>query len=266
MVRLRAFWGCFWRSTMRRTLRKELFARYNERIMEARYELKLEQFAGPLEKLLELIEEKKLDITEISLAQVTADFLAYTKTLKEVERGVLADFLVVAARLLLIKSKALLPSLELTAEEQEDIKDLEERLKLYKEFKAGAKELEKLWARQKPMFSRPLFMNRPIVFYPPPGLTKEKIAKAATELLKTLKDALPEAQSVKRAIITLEEKIAELGARITEGMRESFKNIAQNRSREEIIVLFLALLHLAKERLLTIEQPEHFSDIMISKP
>lgn len=231
-----------------------------------RYELKLEQFKGPLEKLLELIEEKKLEITEISLAQVTADFLAYTKTLGEVERGVLADFLVVAARLLLIKSRALLPSLELTAEEQEDIRDLEARLKLYKEFKAGARELEKMWAKRKPMYARPLFMNRPAVFYPPGDLSLEKLVRALEQLMKALKEALPEVQSVKRAIITLEEKIAELGRRITAGMSESFRSIAENRSREEIVVLFLALLHLAKDRLLHIDQSEHFSDIMISKP
>src|SRR3990167_678732 len=235
-------------------------------MMEARYELKLGEFSGPMDKLLELIEEQKLEITEISLAQVTADFLAYTKTLENVERGVLADFLVVAARLLLIKSRALLPNLELTEEEREDVKDLETRLRLYKEFKEGARELEKLWAKRKPMFSRPLFMDRPVVFSPPPGLALEKLVFALDKLAKTLKEEIPEAQTVRRVIITLEEKIAELGRRITTGMRESFKNIAVNRSREEIIVLFLALLHLAKDRLLHIDQSDHFSDIMISKP
>lgn len=233
---------------------------------DARYELKLEQFSGPLEKLLELIEERKLEITEISMAQVTADFLAYTKTLKHASREILADFLVIAARLLLIKSKALLPTIELTREEAEDIKDLETRLKLYKEFKAGARELERRWGRRRPMFSRPLFMNRPVVFYPPPGLTIRKLAQALEQLAATIKQALPEAQSVGRAIITLEEKIAELGRRITAGMRESFRNIALNRSREEIIVLFLALLQLVKDRFLHIDQSSHFADIMISKP
>ncbi|MDP3947211.1 MAG: segregation/condensation protein A [bacterium] len=232
---------------------------------EARYELKLEQFTGPMDKLLELIEEQKLEITEISLAKVTADFLAYTKTLLNVERGILADFLVVAAKLLLIKSKALLPNIELTLEEKGDIRDLEGRLQLYKEFKAGASELEKLWAKRTPIYSRPLFMNRPAVFYPPADLTISWIVKALDQLARTLKEAMPEAQSIRRAIITLEEKIAELGRRITAGMSESFKNIAGNRSREEIIVLFLALLHLAKDRLLRIDQHDHFADIIITK-
>jgi segregation and condensation protein A len=229
------------------------------------FELKLEQFTGPLEKLLELIEERKLEITEISLAQVTADFLAYIKTLEKIDHMLLADFLVIAAKLLLIKSKALLPTLPLTPEEQEDIRDLEARLKIYKEFKAGAKELEKLWRTRKPMYARALFMNRPPFFLPSPNMSIKSIIRSLDELLKILKETLPETQSVRQVIITLEEKIAELAARITIGMQESFKNIAANRSREEIIVLFLALLHLVKERLLHIDQKEHFSDIIISK-
>ena len=82
------------------------------------YELKTEQFSGPIEKLWELIEEKKLEITELNLAEVTADFLNYLKTIEKVEPKLLADFVVIASRLLLIKSKALLPNLELTVEEE----------------------------------------------------------------------------------------------------------------------------------------------------
>src|SRR5258706_15754469 len=99
------------------------------------YELKIEQYEGPLEKLLQLIEERKLAITEISLAAVTDDFLKYLETMLEVPPGVLADFIVVASRLVLIKSKSLLPELPLTEEEEEDIKDLEQRLLLYKRLK-----------------------------------------------------------------------------------------------------------------------------------
>ena len=88
------------------------------------YQLNIQQFFGPIEKLLELIEEKKMEITDLNLAEVTADFLNYLKTLVNVDSRVLADFVVVASRLLLIKSKALLPSLELTEEEEQDISDL----------------------------------------------------------------------------------------------------------------------------------------------
>lgn len=234
--------------------------------MDVPYELKLEQFSGPLEKLLELIEEKKLDITEISLAKVTADFIDYVKGLGDVDRGILADFLVVAAKLLLVKSKALLPEVALTEEEKEDIKDLEAKLRLYKEFKEGAKMLGGLWHNRESAYGRPLFLNRPPVFFPPPGLGASQLVGALEKLARDLKEALPETQAIKRAVITLEEKIAELANRITQGIRENFKDITKERSREEVIVLFLALLHLVKERILHIDQAGYFSDIIITKP
>ncbi|MFI5205325.1 MAG: segregation/condensation protein A [Candidatus Paceibacterales bacterium] len=108
------------------------------------YQLKLENYQGPLEKLLELIEEKKMEITEINLAEVTTDFLSYLQELTSKEKidsfdginlRIIADFVAVASRLVLIKSKALLPGEKLTLEEESEIKELEERLKIYKEFR-----------------------------------------------------------------------------------------------------------------------------------
>ena len=94
------------------------------------YEVKINQFSGPLEKLLELIEEKKMEITALSLAEVTGGFFNYVKRVEsDIDPKILADFLVVAAKLVLIKSKALLPGLELTQEEELDIKDLEQAAK-----------------------------------------------------------------------------------------------------------------------------------------
>src|SRR3989344_3944693 len=150
-----------------------------------RYEVKLDQFSGPLDKLLELIEEKKLEVTTISLATVTDDFLNYLKAMADHEKhpSVLADFVVVAARLLLIKSKALLPSLELTQEEEMDIRDLESRLKIYQEYRNASVLLQKLWAESQQSFARQYLMNLPPVFYPPQDLKVEDLDKAMRNLL-----------------------------------------------------------------------------------
>src|SRR3989344_3177572 len=113
-----------------------------------KYELKLDTFQGPLEKLLELIESKELEITRLNLAEVTADFLAYVRSLEEIDSRVLADFITVAARLILIKSHALLPQLALTEEEEEDIADLERRLKLYKEFRVVERAIANSWDKR----------------------------------------------------------------------------------------------------------------------
>lgn len=232
------------------------------------YKVKIDKFSGPLHKLLELIEARHLDIMQISLAEVTADFLDYVKQLGEkAEPGILADFLVIAARLVLIKSKVLLPSLELTEEEQQDIRSLEDQLKLYQEFKAAAGHLGRLWHRPQRSFSRPLFMSLGdvAVFYPPKDLTAAQIFGAMSRLLALLKDLLPETQIIKEAVIKLEEKIAELMERFQEGVEHSFKAIAKGRPRREIIVLFLALLHLLRERLVRVEQEKQFGDIILKK-
>ena len=184
------------------------------------YEIKIKQFTGPLEKLLALIEERKLEITQVNLAEVTASFLDYVKKLgTESTSGVLADFLVVAAKLILIKSKVLLPDLKLTEEEEADIQDLEGRLKIYKEFKRASQYIEAMWAKNKPAFARQFFMNLgdTSIFYPPQDISINQMAEVVRKLLLALKALIPQAATaVKEIIITIEEKMKELASRFQE--------------------------------------------------
>src|SRR3989344_6054192 len=99
-------------------------------MINLKFQVQTEKFSGPLSKLLELIEEKQLEITTINLAEVTADFLGYLGTLQVVSPQVLAVFAMVASRLILIKSKALLPELKLNDEEEAQIKDFSKQLQL----------------------------------------------------------------------------------------------------------------------------------------
>jgi segregation and condensation protein A len=243
------------------------------------FEVKTKTYTGPLEKLLQLIEEKQLEITTVSLAEVTQDFLRYIKSLEaeNVEPRIIADFLVVAARLILIKSKVLLPSLELTDEEEADIHDLEHRLILYREFSAkgesasGGKNasgyLAGLWSNKNCMYSRELFLHLggTSVFYPPPGLKAEDLRGALQKLFKTLQEFVPQTQKIKATIVTIEEKIQELLDRFKEAATQSFKNIAGEKSRSEMIILFLAMLQLFRSRVINLEQTDQFGDIIISK-
>src|SRR5271157_1047111 len=103
--------------------------------------VKLKQFEGPLDLLLSLIEERKLDITQIALAEVTEQFLQYIKQLQQIDPTVLADYLSIAAKLLVIKSRAILPTLEVQEKDEDASFDLEARLILYKQFKEAAKYL-----------------------------------------------------------------------------------------------------------------------------
>ncbi len=239
------------------------------------YQVKTQQFAGPLDKLLQLIEEKHLEVTQISLAEVTADFLNYVKELgQQSAPAILADFLVVAAKLVLIKSKALLPMLELSKEEEEEIHDLEGRLKIYREFKLAGEHVRKLWDKNRVAYGRPLFFSLggqsslPAgrqVFYPPSGLRADDLTRAVRNLAAALQAFLPETQTIRKAIFTIEQKIEELFNRFKEASRHSLKNLVKEKSRGEAIVLFLAVLHLLKDRIIAVEQQEQFGEIMIEK-
>src|SRR6185437_4919244 len=104
-------------------------------------EVKTSVYEGPLELLLELIEKRKLLINDIALAQVTDEYIARVNAMSETPLGEVAEFVALAATLLLIKSRSLLPNLELSSEESNDIKQLEYRLALYKIIRAAAKDL-----------------------------------------------------------------------------------------------------------------------------
>lgn len=257
------------------------------------YELKLEKFRGPLEKLLELIEERKLEISEISLAEVTADFLEYLKTLTDAETGVrspakkieesqteiretmrlVADFIAVASRLLLIKSKSLLPDVPLTAEEESEIKDLEERLKMYRALRPAVKLISGSWRKSGAEFNRPYFLNAlsslsasgAAVFYPGSDLSSESIAVAASKIAEVIRKIVSEEETVKKEIISVEEKMKEIIERLQKFSEVKFSEISGRKPRSEIIAAFLAILHMAHEQLVFIEQKSNFSDIIIKK-
>ncbi|MEK7465303.1 MAG: segregation/condensation protein A [Patescibacteria group bacterium] len=232
----------------------------------APYEVKNEQFKGPLEKLLELIEEKKLEITQLSLADVTADFLNYIKTLEgeAFAQQSMADFLVVASRLILIKSKALLPSLQLTAEEETDIKSLEIRLKLYHELKATHQMIRSTWDETSQMFSREFLMTTEPIFYPPANMGPEFLRDTLARMVGELEKVFRPTATVRREILHLKQKIEEVLARLTE-LPTQFNALQKGKGREEIVVLFLAVLHLIKDQFVHAVQDAQFGAITIAK-
>jgi segregation and condensation protein A len=233
------------------------------------YQVKTQQFSGPLEKLLELIESKKLDITGISLAAVTADFIAYVEELKQkagqesdfsFSSRALAEFLVMAAHLVLIKSKELLPDFSFTQEEQEQVEDLERRLKLYSTLKPLFVTIRSAWQEAPILYGRELFATRMPIFYPPASLKVEDLHTALGSLLQSLGSLARETEHIERNLISLEEKITELSQQIIKGIAQ-FSRVTQNRPKGELIVLFLALLHLLREQTVIVKQDRLFGEI-----
>ncbi|PIR87285.1 MAG: hypothetical protein COU11_01310 [Candidatus Harrisonbacteria bacterium CG10_big_fil_rev_8_21_14_0_10_49_15] len=248
------------------------------------YEVRLEQFSGPISKLLELIEKKELEITRISLAAVTGDFIAYVEGLETAgavyeessseespprggDTSLLADFVVVAARLLLIKSKVLLPSLELTPEEETDIADLEHRLKIYREMKLAGEGIKLLWEKGHVATGRKMLasLGDTKFFYPPAGVGETQLHERMAGLLRILESLAPEQKTVANKIITLQEKIEELTARLTSTASVSFKGSFTHEQRNEIVVLFLAVLHMLANRMADVDQEGQFGEIRIRR-
>jgi len=229
------------------------------------YSFKVGEFQGPLDKLLALIEEKKLPISEVSLADVTEDFLKYLDSLPKVDFAVLADFVAVASRLILIKSKTLLPSLELSEDEESDIKDLERRLTVYQELKSAKKNLEQMWKAGKISAAREYLAIASFpVFSPGEKLNQESLHSALLKMFQALQKFSVETETIKDEIISLEQKISEIIGRITKLGETTLRKLS-GVSKGEAIATFLALLQLARDQIVRLEQSEHFSDIFIKK-
>ncbi len=236
------------------------------------YELKTPLYSGPLEKLLELIEERQLDITEVNLAEVTGDFLKYLDNLKKQSgpRGVsprlIADFVVVAAKMLLIKSKTLLPNLILSTEEEEEIRDLEDRLRLYRLLKSVLPAVRMRWdSPPERFFNRALYDGRPPVFCPPPNLSVAALRAAAAALSSVQQKKLKEEKLPPSSLISIADKIRELLARLQNDSQLSLLSLTEKKQRSEIIAVFLAILHLIYDQVVDFEQPEPFGDVIIKK-
>lgn len=230
------------------------------------YELSLETYKGPIETLLDLIVEKKMEITLVSLAEVTGDFLNYVTALEGDPRyrTFVADFLVIASKLIFIKSKTLLPSLVLTEDEEADIQNLESRLKLYKELKDAEKHIETLWHDFPQMGSREFLMSSERMFFPPEKTTLLSLKESMAKIYGELERLYAPVATIEREIVNLKQKIQEVLARITTEPT-AFGEFKKSASRAEIVVLFLAVLHLVRDQMLSVDQDKHFSEIFVAK-
>ncbi len=231
--------------------------------------IKLEQhqFEGPLDLLLTLIEDQKLDITQVALASVTEQFLQYIKTLEAIEPTTLSDYLSIAAKLLVIKSKAILPTLEVdTGEDEDPGQNLEEKLLLYKQFKETAKYFKFLDSKRQQSFTRTLTFEEKIHFFPDSSVTIDRLHGHILGILESLKelDNLPKAKI--REAISIQEKIDHLQVLISEQIETNLSSLLTNaKNKSEVIITFLALLELIKQKVLTVEQEALFTDVTIKK-
>jgi segregation and condensation protein A len=233
------------------------------------FKVRVGQFEGPIELLLDLIEKRKLHISEVSLAKVADEFIEYTKSLEEASEkkkyvADLADFILVASTLLLIKSKSLLPALDLTEEERGSIEDLEKRLAQYKKYKELAAGLGKMFGNF--LYFAEERKEAMVFFHPSQDLSLESLHNA---LLEALRNAPVKTESIPKVtvekIISLEEMIDNLSKRVETSLKTSFKNFSNigKAKKVDVIVSFLAMLELVKRGAVRVSQSKHFEDIEI---
>ncbi|TSC64087.1 MAG: segregation and condensation protein A [Parcubacteria group bacterium Gr01-1014_106] len=223
-------------------------------------------FEGPLDLLLTLIEEGKLDISAISLATVTEQYLTRLRGARELPPEHLAEFLVVAATLLLLKSRKLFPDLRLSEEEETSIASLEAQLREYRKFRDAARTLAQQWHAGRTMHGRESFLGFTAAFYPPPQTDGQWFRSTIETVVQNLPklDVLP--HDVLRRVVSLEERINDMQSRLMKEARMSFESMrASTRSKVDVIVSFLALLELVKQRIVAVEQTGAFRDILVTR-
>jgi segregation and condensation protein A len=227
---------------------------------------KLEQFEGPLDLLLQMIQKEELDITKVSLANVAEQFVQYIEAHPDNIGGhELSDFLLVATQLLLLKSQLLLPDIKPDDELNADA--LETQLKLYRRFVGAAQALKTRidqhqfsYARIKSSF---VLAAR---FSPPPALRAEQLAQAMQAILVRLEPIVILPESIMEKTVTLHEKMRHIQKLLKSAKGVSFRALLdQSRSKIEKIVSFLALLELVKQEEVAVSQTEPFDDILIHK-
>ena len=228
------------------------------------YSVKLESFVGPLDLLLHLVRKNELDIFDIPIAQITDDYLKYIELVKELNLEIAGEFLVYASTLMYLKSRSLLPADEKTEEEileeEQQLQELKEKLAEYEKFKQLALQLEQRQREEKQLFAR-----EPL----PSSEEETQIDATLFDLLDAFAIILKEVE--KKEIleiiedeVTVNEKIALIENILKRTKKIIFSSLFHKaKSRQEMIVTFMALLELIRLKEIRIKQSSHFGEIWI---
>lgn len=232
-----------------------------------KYLVQIPVYEGPLDLLLQLIERAELDITAIALAMVTDQYLHYIRQMPEARAEEISAFLVIAAKLIQIKSEALLPRPPVReAGEEDPAENLARQLRIYKRFKEIAILLEQRDAQGLRTYLR---------LAPPPkvegrldlsDLTLMDLLEAAESSFLHEKEKQSLGTVISAPKVTIRQKIAYIAERLSKSQRSSFKElVGESPSRLEVVVTFLALLELVKRYRVSAYQEALFGDIHIER-
>jgi segregation and condensation protein A len=231
------------------------------------YTVQIPVYEGPLDLLLQLIERAELDITAVSLAMVTDQYLKHIRAMQEAKAEEISAFLVIAAKLIQIKSEALLPRPPVReAGEEDPAENLARQLRIYKRFKEIANWMEE---REKAGLRSYLRLA------PPPKIegrldlsdvTIEDLLKAAESIFLNEREKQALGTVISAPKVTIREKIAYISEHLSKNEQASFKELIRGaKTRLEVVVTFLAMLELIKRYRVAARQETLFGDIEIQR-
>lgn len=233
------------------------------------YEVKIDNFEGPLDLLLHLIKESKVDIWEISIADIAEEYLAYIQRMEKLNLDIASEYLVMASELIEMKSRMLLPrqEKEVGEEEEEDPKErLIRRLVEYQKYKEITKNFKELESLRQEFYTKAPdnlkeYVEEGVV--PSSDVTLEDLMLAFQKFLNRKELEKPLQTTVTKKEITVEERRKSIRDILTKRKRVDFFELFEVVTKEYIVVTFLAILEMAKKQELLIKQESDFSQIMI---
>lgn len=241
--------------------------------MKSTYNIKLEAFEGPMDVLMHLIDSQKVEIYDIPIVKITDQYLKYLSQMEKCDLEVTGEFLVMAATLIDIKSKMLLPPSKTVDEEEEDPRtELIERLIEYKKFKGAATILKE---RENTLETRFFKTRDDLGFLEPSGDEDEEFSQISIDdLMNAWEGVLTKSQvtydetdlltSIQKDPVTVEEKVQELKTRLEKESQILFEKIFDTSvDKIQIITTFLAILELAKSRIISINQNKKSCSIVL---
>ena len=241
--------------------------------------VKLQVFEGPLDLLLHLIDKNKIDIYDIPIVEITNQYMDYIKAMEKEDLNIMSEFLVMAATLLEIKAKLLLPAeVDEEGEEIDPRAELVERLLEYKMYKYMALELKDRQSLAAKVLYKEATIPDEVASYIEPvdldelvgDLTLRKLNEIFKSILRRQEDKIDPVRSkfgdIEKEEVSLEDKMSSVEAYIQEHKRFSFRNLLEQeakKSKIHVIVTFLAVLELMKTGKITVRQDETFGEILI---
>lgn len=241
--------------------------------------VKLEAFEGPLDLLLHLIEKNKIDIYDIPIVEITNQYMDYIRQMQREDLNVMSEFLVMAATLLDIKCRMLLPK-EVTEEGEEDDprRELVEQLLQYKMYKYMAEELKERQTDSDMILYRSPDVPEEVMEYVEPvdldrlldGLTLSRLSGIFREVMKRQNDKIDPVRSrfgkIEKEAVSLSERLDYIHEYLKTHRSFSFRQMLENqKSRMQIVVTFLAMLEMMKLGEIRVEQESTFGEIMIER-